>query len=132
MCDISPIRLLSLKVIEFLNDLDHIIGDVTDFRVFKQSMKLLSIADERSIHQSFNKYICVPYAEYIMSENEVFFLHTDVETHENLDVASVNFSLIRILRDRWMTLHDHDREAIWKHLKVLVILNRRCLEWKKT
>ena len=121
MYTVPPHHLFNLKTDEFLSDIECALCDLPDFHMFKQSLKLLSSVDEKGTQRAFHTYMYVPYKDYIKTKNEIFFLTcNDGITNQS------EFALIRILREKWLTLSTSDKEAIWEHLNVLVVLNERC------
>jgi hypothetical protein len=128
----SPIKLMNLKIVEFLNDLEHILCDLPDYLAFTQSVRFMSSVDESAVQRSFNEYICVPYGNYISNEDEVFFIESvSTESGENVvnnnHPSAIDFDLVRIIKKKWMTLSSGDKNAIWSHLKLLMLLNERCI-----
>lgn len=119
---LSPRKLMTLKVMEFLDDLDEILGDIRDYIVFKQSIKLMSSLNEDTVQRSFDEYVCTPYKEYIVRKDEMFF----IQSADSFESSASEFDLVRIIKSKWMSLSENNKQAIWNHLNLLIILNERC------
>ncbi len=120
----SPHKLMNLKITEFLNDLDLILGNLPDYVLFKQSVKLMSSFDESAVQRAFHRYIFIPCGDHIINENERFFMDS---CKNKYDDVVIDFDLMRILKSKWIELSDCNKRAIWDHLQLLVVLNKRCL-----
>ncbi len=125
----SPFKLMNLKVTEFFSDMDSILGELVDYNLFKKSLALMASFDERAIQRSFDKYVCIPFSQYIVQRNESFFLTTDSTLDSKIaaDNNIQDFDLINIIKTKWVNLSVADKDAIWGHLQLLVILNAQCI-----
>lgn len=113
---------------EFIIDLITAFPNIEQFKYLKSGFTMVSNIDSKTPQRIFSKYIeAKGYKDYILSKNEDFFLN-----HEEFEVHSVRKEywneFIDHLRSIWKTMSHENKEAIWKYLKVLVILSDRCDE----
>lgn len=119
MDGVSPHELFNRKLADFLEDLHCVVGHLPEYTLLSSSVKWLTQYDETRNQKLFDMYVSAKYEDYILQHDEQFFLSTDYS-----DVGDMN--LVHMLKRVWSTLSDKDKEAIWVHLHVLAILNRRC------
>ena len=65
------------KIIEFLNDLIKIFPDDNDFKMYKNGISLVKLADEKKPLQLYKLFVNDKYKENILTKNEEFFLSHD-------------------------------------------------------
>jgi hypothetical protein len=119
MDGVSPHELFNRKLADFLEDLHCVVGHLPEYTLLSSSVKWLTQYDVTRNQKLFDMYVSAKYEDYILQHDEQFFLSTDYS-----DVGDMN--LVHMLKRVWSTLTDKDKEAIWVHLHVLAILNRRC------
>jgi hypothetical protein len=125
----SPFVLFNLKVTEFLRDLDGLLGDVYDFVIFKQGVQMISLCDEPRLAHCFLEYVATPYRNYICSRDEVFFLdNINKDSIRDVNRDGFDFTILDIIKGKWCSMTDDDKNAVWAHLELLVVLCDRCIE----
>lgn len=115
---VSPAELFNRKLIDFLTDLRPVIGTLPEYTLALASAKMMAAADVRQNQLMFDTYVITPYEQRILSRDETFFM-------EQYDDPT-NVGLVQLLKAAWSTMSPCDRDAVWSHLQVLVVLNRRC------
>ena len=115
---VSPHELFNRKLIDFLTDLCPVIGKLPEYSLALASAKMIAVADVRQNQLMFDSFVAVPFDEKITARDESFFMteYTD----------PTNVGMVQLLKVAWSTMQDSDHEAVWSHLQVLVVLNRRC------
>lgn len=116
---VSPHELFNRKLADFLEDLHCVVGHLPEYTLLSSSVKWLTQYDPARNQQLFDMYVSSQYEDYIMRRDEQFFLSTEYS-----GVSDMN--LVHLLKSVWSTLSEPDRDAIWVHLRVLAVLNRRC------
>jgi hypothetical protein len=111
--------LFNRKLQEFFQDLEEVgIERVQEYPLLKASSQLLASMDKQRPAEVYNKYVAVPYEVQITNRDETFFWN---ESFSNVkDVA-----IVHAIKQIWQTLDDANKDAIWKHLQVLLILARK-------
>ena len=117
---VSPWRMFNLKLNDFIADLKPIIGHLPEYSVLQASTKVMANLDEKTNQNFFNQYVAEAYAERIVASDESFFLKSSYDEFSNVGV-------VHLLKNAWTTLAETDKAAVWAHLQVLIVLNRRCL-----
>ena len=112
------------KLNEFLNDLHTTFPEMTDIKVLKSGLQFAKTMDVKMAQTMFDKHVAAKYEDQILKQNETFFLN---ETYTHIANAhGIDLDIIGRLKDVWSTMDDSNREIIWKYLKVLVLLNKKC------
>ena len=119
----NPYELFNRKLSDFVEDLAPLLGHLPDYKMLTATINLLSSMQPCKNQQYFDAYIAAWFESQIMAEDEDFFL-----AHDYPDAGSTctDLGIVPLLKNVWTTLGDTDRQAVWAHLKVLVLLNRRC------
>lgn len=105
------------SLMDFLKDLQPLLSHLSEFGMIFNSVKFLSKVEPEKNQQVFNQYIASVYSDKILDKNESFFMD------ESYDA---NAQLVNLLKTMWGKLNEQDREMVWQHLHVLLVLNRRC------
>ena len=115
---VSPHDLFNRKLIDFLADLRPVIGTLPEYSLALASAKMIAAADVRQNQIMFDSFVAAPFEEKITTRDESFFMkeYTD----------PTNVGMVQLLKAAWSTMQPSDHDAVWSHLQVLVVLNRRC------
>ena len=107
------------KLGEFFEDLEQIgINNVQDYPLMKASCQFLASVDKRRPAEMFHKYVVGPYQAQITDRDEEFFWN---ESYNSVsDMAIVN-----AIKHIWKTLDDTNKNAVWMHMQVLMVLARK-------
>ncbi len=120
---LDPHELFNRKVLDFVEDLEPLLRHLPEYRLLAASTQWMRTIDARQNQRIFEEWVAVPFGEQIRRRDEGFFLRADVDrTHVN----ATGFGVIAMLRDVWLGLSDGDKDAIWSHLQVLLVLGERC------
>jgi len=123
-------RIFNLKVCEFLNDLKGVMHDVPDYIGVQQTVKLIIALNDRMLHKYFDTYVHQPYGAYIKEHNEDFFVNTVTEDNISIDPSmTMKFGIVDMLKEKWSTLSDPDKCAIWDHFTLMITLSERCRDF---
>jgi hypothetical protein len=110
--------LFKRKLMEFIDDLHPVLNHLPQF-VFGRTI-LRELDDVRN-QEMFDAHVASKYEDQIIASDEQFFVgacpYNGLEGY--MDVVG-------LIKGVWSGLTDADKSAVWAHLKVLVVLNRRC------
>ena len=117
------------KLIDFIDDLEGVIGHLPEYPIVVTSVKMLSHIQENKNRQVFDKYICEPYEEYILARDEAFLLNKDYDEVERKlggqESDASGGGIVSLLKGVWSTLSKENKASIWEHMQVLLFINRR-------
>lgn len=109
----------------FLDDLSMTFPELTDVRVFKNSVDMLKGYNPRKIMDSFMYYVA-PYYIEIFNKNEDFFVNIEnIQKDDHfleLDESEQQQNVVKMvqLKDMWTDLSDSNKDKIWKYFKALL------------
>lgn len=106
------------KLEEFIDDLGSILGHISEYKMIKASAKLMSNLQPTQNQLVFDQYVAQPYGAFITTKDEAFFLEEKY--------TDVSGGVVSLLKNVWSQLCADDKESIWNHMKILLILNQRC------
>lgn len=112
------------KLTDMLEDLAECFPTVPEFSMaISPPARLLLSLDPRQAQRLFQDYVAQPYETYILSRDEAFLLSQD-----NFGpVGALNMGdIVALIKRVWQEASAENKDAIWRHLHVLVVLNRRC------
>jgi hypothetical protein len=119
---VNNLTLFNRKLIDFFNDLRECCPDVGSFGMLSTAIEVGIKLDPAATQKVFHTSVVEEYGEKIKNKDEAFFLEHTYDEHASTFDLQV---LVNNLKHVWKNLSDDNREAIWKHLQVLVILSTR-------
>lgn len=126
---IDPVELFNRKLRDFLDDISPLLGHLTDYKMFRASVNMLSSIDKKKNQEYFDEYVAKTYGDKIVAKDECFFLKQD---YPGAQATCSDMSMVPLLKSVWGTMSDDDKSAVWSHLNVLIVLNNRCNVGKKS
>lgn len=124
MSSLTYYECFNSKLEEFIKDLTSTFPQFNDLKVLKTGIQLAKTMDVKAPQRMFNQYMSEDYAQKVLNKDEGFFLAEDynhIAANEGIDV-----DIIPQIKKLWGSLEPQDKDAIWKYLQVLVLLNRKC------
>ena len=125
-------EIFNKKLQELLNDLIVVFPDDKDFKLFKNSVRLITLADVKKPLQMFKLSLTDEYKKNIEERNTDFFLNNDYSDVLNNDIIKqsmndddVNKKLINKLKGYWKDLNDNNRDTIWSYFNILLKLSNK-------
>lgn len=109
------------RLIDFVDDLLTICPNMSELKLFKKGLQLEMPLTKKDVIKIFRENVVAPYGQKIEARDEVFFLDT-----ADYSTVTTEFDLIQKIKNIWKNLDDDNKEAVWKHLNLLVKLNTRC------
>jgi|TARA_B110000259_G_scaffold184211_1_gene230800 hypothetical protein len=119
------------KIIEFLNDLIKIFPDDNDFKMYKNGISLVKLADEKKPLQLYKLFVNDKYKENILTKNEEFFLshdYNEILTNDNLKKefnGDINNKIINKLKGYWKDLSSDNREIVWNYFTLFLKISNK-------
>lgn len=110
---------------EFLTELSQTFPSVAVLSQFRTGFSFLRKVDKQQPQSVFDRYVASKYKQYILDQDEVFFLN------ENYDVSGEKkdywMDFIDSIRQIWQGMTDDNKAIVWKYFRVLIALNDKCI-----
>lgn len=119
----TTLGIFNTKLIAFFEDLSQTFPEERDIKLALEGILGAKKVNPRLILDLFTEYVAKPLTEAILAEDEekiILFAKAAISTQFN-EMSPA----LMIFDKHWATLSDGTRDAIWKHLKVLVMLADR-------
>lgn len=111
------------KLTDMLEDLAACFPTVPEFAVaLSPPGRLLMTIDPSHPHHMFHEYVVLPYERRILDRDDAFLLSQELFGPP----SSTQGDVVALIKRVWCGATVEDREAIWRHLHVLIVLSRRC------
>lgn len=119
----STLGLFVNKLIDFFEDLNNAYPEEKEIKAALESIKAAKRINPKLILDLFTEYVTKPLRDPILAESEeivIGYAKTILQTQFN------DMSPALLIFDRhWPDMTESSRQAIWKHLKVLVLLSEK-------
>tara|TARA_B110000977_G_scaffold198552_1_gene283663 strand:+ start:8756 stop:9172 length:417 start_codon:yes stop_codon:yes gene_type:complete len=128
----SNVKMFNNQLMSLITELINYFND-SKMKILKEKILIVNSANPTLIIRLFLKNI-YKFKDNIMEKKEDFFLKQLTQDNitnmysNNKEIADNNdINIIDVinLKDRWASLHDDDKETIWKYLQVLIILTEK-------
>jgi hypothetical protein len=119
----TVLGIFNSKLIGFFEDLAETFPEEKDIKSALEMLQFAKKSTPTMILAMFVEYVQRPLHHAIMKEDEnaiIEFARASITTQFN-EISPA----LMIFDKHWATLSDANRQAIWKHLKVLVLLAER-------
>ncbi len=119
----STLGLFNDKLIGFFEDLALTFPEEREIKMAIESLKGAKKIKPKLILDLFMEYVTKPLRDPILNEDESYvipFAKAAIQTQFN-DMSPA----LLIFDKHWPTMSEGNRSAIWKHLKVLVLLSEK-------
>jgi len=119
----SPLGLFVDKLVAFFRDLKETYPEEKEIKSAIESIEAARKVNPRLVHDLFTEHIYKPLREEILAEDVdkmVAYTKHAIQTQFN-----EIYPALTIFEKYWGDMSDANRSAIWKHLKVLVLLSER-------
>jgi hypothetical protein len=119
----SPLGLFVDKLVAFFRDLRDTYPEEKEIKGALESIEAARKVNPRLVHDLFTEHIYKPLREDILAED----VDKIVEYTKHAIQTQFNeiYPALTIFEKYWGDMSDSNRSAIWKHLKVLVLLSER-------
>ena len=116
----SYLKAFNTKLIDFFTDLNETYPEERDIKYALEAIQGLAKINPKMILDLFYEYVYLPMGEAIKREDEEFVISSAKSTIKQ-QYNEMHASLL-IFDKYWPDMSDNNRQAIWSHMKVLVIL----------
>lgn len=119
----TNVKIFNNKLLDFVDDLRHVVGHLPEYGLLRTGARMLSETAPAQNQVLFDKYVAAPYLPHILEQDSTFFMQ-----HDSYEIpqTAANAGIVPILKQVWRGLTDKDQTMIWRHLKLLAVLNSRC------
>jgi hypothetical protein len=114
--------IFNTKLADFLEDVEPIIGHLSEYTVIKSTVALMTRMSPSNNHVAFMYYVGNAYGEKLKSHDESFFIETDYTVYDEY-VSTPD--IISLLKRMWLNLSVQDKNAVWDHLDVLILVSEQ-------
>lgn len=118
----SPYSEFNKHVKEFLRELEKSF-DIWCFSFMIAGYKMLKSVHKSLPHKYFQEYVYIPHASSIRN-------HCDKSMLE-YQPPILYANLVQALQEVWKQQTQETKDTIWAHLDVLIVLNERCIEYRR-
>lgn len=119
----TPLGLFTDKMIAFFRDLKETYPEEKEIKAALDGLEAAKKVNPRLIHDLFNEHVYKPLHDDIMAEDvDKIIAYTKVAIQTQFNEI---YPALSIFEKYWPEMSDSNRSAIWKHLKVLVLLSER-------
>jgi hypothetical protein len=119
----TPLGMFNNKLIGFFEDLQATFPEERDIKLALETIQGAKKINPKLILDLFKEYVAKPLRDDILHEDEdkvIAFAKGSIAQQFN-EISPA----LMIFDKHWHTMSDSNREAIWKHLKVLVLLSEK-------
>lgn len=111
----SPVKLFNKALKTLITDLLSTFPDILEIKLLQASFYVLKKLNKKLPCKFFHKYV-MPYNQHLLDKDESFFLSDKFQ-------SSFWPSFVNMIKSTWATLDQHNKDAIWNHLHVIMHLH---------
>jgi hypothetical protein len=116
----TTLGLFTDKLLGFFRDLADTYPEEKDIKLALDGLEAAKKINPRMIHDIFYEHVYKPLNEQIMAEDvDAIIAYTKVAVQTQFNEV---YPALTIFQKYWPEMSDSNRTAIWKHLKVLILL----------
>jgi hypothetical protein len=120
-------QLFNRKLIDFADDLQNLrsmIGaEIPEIDAMSPAITATSAMFPTKPQELFHEYVSSKFEQHIVKQDDEFFLN---QKADDLTGETNTADLVGLLKKIWGNLSVQNKNAIWKHLQVLLILDKKC------
>jgi hypothetical protein len=118
------IECFNKKLQEFITELIECFPQMKELKMLRSGLQLAVTMEPYLPQKVFDEHLHDVYENSILDKDENFFLNEDYQ--HIVDTRGIDLDIISTIKNMWKDLDTNNKEAIWKYLQVLVLLNRKC------
>lgn len=118
------IECFNTKLQEFISELIACFPQMKELKMLRSGLQLAVTMEPTLPRKVFDEHLHDVYENNIINKDETFFLNEDYQ--HIADTHGLDLDIISTIKSMWKDLDSTNKEAIWKYLQVLVLLNRKC------
>jgi hypothetical protein len=116
----TTLGLFTDKLLGFFRDLADTYPEEKDIKLALDGLEAAKKINPRMIHDIFYEHVYKPLNEQIMAEDvDAIIAYTKVAVQTQFNEV---YPALNIFQKYWPEMSESNRTAIWKHLKVLILL----------
>lgn len=116
----TTLGLFTDKLLGFFRDLADTYPEEKDIKLALDGLEAAKKINPRMIHDIFYEHVYKPLNEQIMAEDvDAIIAYTKVAVQTQFNEV---YPALTIFQKYWPEMSESNRTAIWKHLKVLILL----------
>lgn len=116
----TTLGLFTDKLLGFFRDLADTYPEEKDIKLALDGLEAAKKINPRMIHDIFYEHVYKPLNEQIMAEDvDAIIAYTKVAVQTQFNEV---YPALTIFQKYWPEMSESNRSAIWKHLKVLILL----------
>lgn len=108
----------------FLKELIAAFPHIGEIKIILASCTISKKLNKKLPHKLFNKYIAAHYEKQIVERDEDYFLSDEFK-------FSFWETIEKVIKRELKSLDDVNKRVIWDHLQCLIVLNRKCLDYRR-
>ena len=119
----SQLSIFNAKLINFFEDLQDTFPEEKDIRTSLEALRGAKKINPKLLLDIFYEQVTKPLHDHILAQDEekvVSYARTSIQSQFN----EISFALV-IFDKHWTTMSEHNKDAIWKYMKVLVLLSEK-------
>jgi hypothetical protein len=119
----SSLGIFTSNLVNFFEDLVETFPEEREIKMALEAIQGAKKINPKLLLEMFYEFVTKPLRDAILSENEqvvITFARALINTQFN-EVSSA----LMIFDKHWDTMSEANQKAIWKHLKVLVLLSEK-------
>lgn len=119
----SPLGIFNIKLITFFEDLQESFPEERDIKSSLEALRGAKKINPKLLLDVFYENVTRPLRDQILAEDEekvITYAKKAIQSQFN----EVSVALM-IFDKHWPTMSEHNKEAIWKYMKVLVLLSEK-------
>lgn len=119
----TQLGVFNSKLISFFEDLQETFPEEKDIRTSLEALRGAKKINPKLLLDIFYEQVTQPLRDQILAQDEekvITYARTAIQSQFNeISVA------LMIFDKHWPTMSEHNKEAIWKYMKVLVLLSEK-------
>ncbi len=119
----SQLGIFNNKLINFFEDLQESFPEEKDIRTSLEALRGAKKVNPKLLLDIFYDQVTKPLRDQILAQDEekvIAYARSAIQSQFN----EISFSLV-IFDKHWSTMSEHNKDAIWKYMKVLVLLSEK-------
>lgn len=110
----------------FVRDLMNSYPDMKEFKILHMAYKITKSFNKKAPQKYLHDLVLDRCKAQIMRQDESLFDMSGIDTSDLPLPARLLLSELSNIKEIWTSLDEKDKDAVWKHLKVLTVLSNRC------
>jgi hypothetical protein len=115
----------ALAVKQFIRDLIRSFPGVIEFKLILAAYKVVKTFSKRHVYTAWTEAVDATMLDIIMRRDETILVSSTAEFHMPPGYGMYE-SYLPVFRNVWRQMDEHSKEAVWRHLRNLVVLADKC------